>query len=481
MSRASNLAGFVTSISPVSNLNVGVVTASSFVGNLTGNVTGTVTGTASTASFATTSFGLSGSPDITVTQLTATRISTGGTTGTTGQVLQSTGTGIGWTTASSGGITEQAELIGYNSAGIRSDSWNPAANGRLAVFGQGNFRVFTSPGTFVVNPGISSIRVRVVGAGGNGGTGGTGALNPNPSFNASGAQGGGGGGGGGYAHKVITSFTAPRTYTVTVGSAPGGTSSFGSEVSATGGSNGTNGLPGRFSGVGSWPTNANGGSGGTGTGGDVNFTGATGTNGFSPILNPSGSQPTAGSPGGPGGASATQKGNGSGSSVPGLTGKSYQTIFIPSPSPTTHIIFGRQGEGVNSRFPFDIFNGYDAKQYISPFSILDPQFINTDTSWKNGFNGGAGFIAYADGTQSPDPFFPVLGTGGSGGDAAGGGGGSRAVNSFGGSAGIGGMGGIGGGGAGGGGTIGGNTGSGYTPPPGGAGGSGGFGIVIVEW
>lgn len=49
------------------NINLsGVATASSFVGNLTGNVTGNLTGTASTASFATTSFGLSGTPSILV-------------------------------------------------------------------------------------------------------------------------------------------------------------------------------------------------------------------------------------------------------------------------------------------------------------------------------------------------------------------------------------------------------------------------------
>ena len=49
---------------------VGVITAASFSGNVTGNLTGNVTGTASTASFATTSFGLQGSPNITVGNLT---------------------------------------------------------------------------------------------------------------------------------------------------------------------------------------------------------------------------------------------------------------------------------------------------------------------------------------------------------------------------------------------------------------------------
>ena len=63
-SRISNLAGFTTSITSTTNLSVGVVTASSFIGNLTG--------TASTASFATTSFGLSGTPNLNVGVVTST-------------------------------------------------------------------------------------------------------------------------------------------------------------------------------------------------------------------------------------------------------------------------------------------------------------------------------------------------------------------------------------------------------------------------
>ncbi len=46
MSRASNLAGFVTSISPVNNLTVGVITATSFIGDGSG-----LTGIAITASY----------------------------------------------------------------------------------------------------------------------------------------------------------------------------------------------------------------------------------------------------------------------------------------------------------------------------------------------------------------------------------------------------------------------------------------------
>lgn len=58
MSKASNLAGFVTSITPINNLNVGVVTATSFAGN--------VTGTASTATAASTAYGLTGTPNLNV-------------------------------------------------------------------------------------------------------------------------------------------------------------------------------------------------------------------------------------------------------------------------------------------------------------------------------------------------------------------------------------------------------------------------------
>ena len=60
MSRISDLAGFTTAISTTEDLSVGIITASSFSGNLTGDVTGT----ASLAS------NLAGTPDITLNNLT---------------------------------------------------------------------------------------------------------------------------------------------------------------------------------------------------------------------------------------------------------------------------------------------------------------------------------------------------------------------------------------------------------------------------
>jgi hypothetical protein len=69
-SRAARLAGFSTSISPPSNLTVGVVTATSFVGNVTGTATG-----------------LSGTPNLNVGVITATSYR--------GDGSQLTGVGIG--------------------------------------------------------------------------------------------------------------------------------------------------------------------------------------------------------------------------------------------------------------------------------------------------------------------------------------------------------------------------------------------------
>jgi len=423
----------VSGIASNTSINTsGIVTASGFVGNVTGNVTGNLTGTASTATAAATAFGLTGSPNVTVGVLTATRISAGSTTGTSGQVLQSTGTGVTWTAAPAGGISvSDSNLIGYDPSGARNDG----ANGRLDIFGTGNFRVFTSPGTYVVNPGISSIRVRVIGAGGNGGTSGP----PSP-----GEWCGGSGGGGGYAHKVITSFSAPRTYTVTVGSAPGGTSSFGSEVSATGGSNGANGS-----------SNAHGtpGSGGTGSGGNVNYTGASGES-----IPPDSNNPTAGK----GGAAATQKGNGSGSSVPGLPGFSVRASFTDSYGPRYSWSPNTIDPRFISRFPFDIFigtTGLDQVPNPGPVSIGPSNFERV----VSGFSGGSGGN-YA----SAQTFNGGGSSGGTGGDGAGGGRGGR--NYFGGPQ-PGGTGGYGGGGGG----------SAITGSYPGYGGSGGSGLVIVEW
>jgi len=69
MSRISDLAGFTTALSTTEDLSVGIISASSFSGNLTGNVignvTGNVTGTATSAS------NLVGQPDLSVNSFIA--------------------------------------------------------------------------------------------------------------------------------------------------------------------------------------------------------------------------------------------------------------------------------------------------------------------------------------------------------------------------------------------------------------------------
>ena len=159
------------------------------------------------------------------------------------------------------------------SVGVASAAGNPNFGvGRLPgqdVFGSGRVRVFLSSGTFIVPPGVTSIRVRCHGAGGSGGNG---SNNPGRAT---------GGGGGGFAMKTIA-VTPGTSYGVTVGKGgvpnptspisqgfAGGTSSFGGLLSGTGGG----------AGQAVHATQAlNGGAGGSGFGGDVNFTGGRGGN-----------------------------------------------------------------------------------------------------------------------------------------------------------------------------------------------------------
>jgi len=122
-----------------------------------------------------------------------------------------------------------------------SEIFNPITG----VFGTGNCRFFpggltTQTYTFVIPPGIGAVRVRVWGGGG--------YL---------------GGSGGGFAIKSIYDLTGVTSVTITAGAGgnvtttTGGTSSFGSFVSATGGA-------------------AVGGVAGTGVGGDLNYSGGVG-------------------------------------------------------------------------------------------------------------------------------------------------------------------------------------------------------------
>lgn len=147
---------------------------------------------------------------------------------------------------------------------------------------------FTANGTWSnAYPNLRAVKVTVVGGGGASGRGAAGpAGNPNAPQSPNSTYGGSGGGGG-YAVGVYPiaanpALSAPVTVTVgtsglaNITSSPiqptsGGTSSFGTLITATGGGGGTH-APGST-------TSGTNGSGGTGTGGDWNVTGANGFNG----------------------------------------------------------------------------------------------------------------------------------------------------------------------------------------------------------
>jgi hypothetical protein len=93
----------------------------------------------------------------------------------------------------------------------------------------GGLQVFDSDGTFNVPSGVTKVKVRISGPGGNGGA----------ASNGSGQIQGGGGSGGGYGEGYFT-VTPGDSIAVTVGVTSGQTSSFGSLISATSGSNGGN-------------------------------------------------------------------------------------------------------------------------------------------------------------------------------------------------------------------------------------------------
>jgi len=137
--------------------------------------------------------------------------------------------------------------------------------------------VFESSGTFAKAdyPGLRAVRVRLVGGGAQGGD--------SYACGSGEHSGAGGGGGGGYAERVILAEDLAETETVTVGAGgvdisgytggPGGTSSFGTLVSATGGLGGTGSTAHTAM------TCGPGGQGGTGTAGDILHTGVPGAKG----------------------------------------------------------------------------------------------------------------------------------------------------------------------------------------------------------
>lgn len=157
---------------------------------------------------------------------------------------------------------------------------DPTVQNALAVAISTGYRLlqtlyFTSSGTFSKGsyPLAKAVRVRLVGAGGGGSGSAATSTAPQISF-------GNGGGGGGYAEALIPVSSLATSETVTVGAggtstgaAPGtagGTSSFGSLVSASGGGGGLRKIADQY---GSYVGTA---AGGAGTLGDLLLTGSPG-------------------------------------------------------------------------------------------------------------------------------------------------------------------------------------------------------------
>jgi len=218
-----------------------------------------------------------------------------------------------WVLTNAGPITVGTTPLAFAGADVASLNGltghvTLSAGTNIAFFTNGNaliisakvpsFQVFASSGTFVVATNVTRITVELWGGGG-GGSG----YNYSDSHGATNYTGGGGGAGG-YGWNVFNVIPG-SSYTVTtpadsVGGAAGGTTSFGSLLSATGGAAGANATS---SGPGL------GGAGGISTGGAVNFTSGSG---FSGVAGGTGGGAWRGGSGGGSGGGAGSSGPGSG-------------------------------------------------------------------------------------------------------------------------------------------------------------------------
>lgn len=183
-------------------------------------------------------------------------------------------------------------------------------------------QTFTSSGTFTVPAGVTSVQVEAWGGGGAGG-------GVNASFLAT--RAGGGGAGGAYVNNTAVTVTPGANITVTVGAGGtgvsaanggnGGTSSFGSLVTANGGAGGKVGNSSTPNGAGGAVTTGtfNGGSGAAAasgnSGGGGGGAGSTGNGG-----NASGTTGGAAGAGGGGAGAAGRTNNGDGNDATALSG-----------------------------------------------------------------------------------------------------------------------------------------------------------------
>jgi hypothetical protein len=394
---------------------VGVVTATTFDGNLTGDVTGDVTGNLTGDVTGNLTGNVTGDVVGNITGVAATfsgNVSIGGTltyedvtnVDSIGVVTARTGVDVttGGVDIAAGGLavtgiaTFNDNIVGDNStniSGINSvtatafygdgsgltgiaaggdagssvvSSVNDGANGRLDTFGSGQFAVYTSSGTFDAT-GITSVRARVVGAGSRGCITQY-TLTECLSGNCTGYSGGvfgcrcyyrqipcisgtGGGAGGGYAHKVFESPEYP------------GPGVFNVQIGQPWNCNCTPTVGTSCFGSTLCATGGIGNVGGCGIGGDVNSTG--GSPGFSIT----------------GGAAGSQLGPGNCANQPGLCYFCGNINNVPTSCERNN---RRTHWGVE-RFPFDIFTG----------STGLTGCLNTNTDGCSGGAGGSATIGVA--------------------------------------------------------------------------------------
>ena len=135
----------------------GIVTATTFVGNVTGAVTGNVTGTASTATAAATAYGLSGTPNISVAVVSASST-------ITANKFVGDGSGLTGVTASGTGIIikDDGSLVGTAGTINFGDSLSVSAISGAAVTVTGTTPNNLTPATVVVS-GVTTASGGVVG------------------------------------------------------------------------------------------------------------------------------------------------------------------------------------------------------------------------------------------------------------------------------------------------------------------------------
>ena len=264
--------------------NLGIVTATTFSGNLTGNAdTATTAATVTTATTATNALGIT-TTQITVgdTFLKATNQVSLGTASTTGRNA-GVGTAIGTLIYNS--TSDSVEVYGPQGWKVVRSAVLSVSGGTIDTSSRSGYTIHTFTGSgesFDVQGGPLTVEVLVVGGGGGGGSGAT----------SVGAQPEGGAGGGGGVQYSSSTVVADGSYPITVGGAStrggAGNPSVALNLTGAGGgahsgmSGGTSGAPQSNAGGGSgtYGGGGGGGAGGAGTPAPGPVTGGVGGSGY---------------------------------------------------------------------------------------------------------------------------------------------------------------------------------------------------------